>query len=101
MKKFLTLLSVVGLASFAWAATAKEESIERLQKSSEVLTQIAAAPDKGIPEEVLSNAKCVAVVPHLVKGGFVFGGKHGRGVATCRTTTGWSAPAFISVGGGS
>src|SRR5207253_11466753 len=71
------------------------------QKSAEVLTQIAQAPDKGIPEEVLSRAKCVAIVPHLVKGGFAFGGKHGRGVATCRTADGWSAPAFISVGGGS
>jgi lipid-binding SYLF domain-containing protein len=74
---------------------------ERLQLASEVLTQVVQAPDKGIPEEVLARVKCIAVVPHLVKGGFVFGGKHGRGVATCRTADGWSAPAFISVGGGS
>ena len=65
------------------------------------MTAIAHAPDKGIPDEVLSHAKCIAIVPNLVKGGFVFGGKHGRGVATCRTADGWSAPAFISVGGGS
>jgi lipid-binding SYLF domain-containing protein len=58
-------------------------------------------PDKGIPEEVLSNAKCIMVVPNLIKGGFIVGGKHGRGVASCRTADGWSAPAFISVGGGS
>ena len=101
MKKFIAFLSVVSLATFSWAGTAKEDSAERLQKSSEVLTQIANAPDKGIPEEVLGKAKCIAIVPHLVKGGFVFGGKHGRGVATCRTAEGWSAPAFISVGGGS
>lgn len=101
MKKFVAFLSVVGLAAFSWAGTAKEDSTERLTKSSEVLTQMAQAPDKGIPEEVLSRAKCIAIVPHLVKGGFVFGGKHGRGVATCRTADGWSAPAFISVGGGS
>ncbi len=69
--------------------------------ASDVLSQMSAAPDKGIPEEVLASAKCIAVVPHLVKGGFIFGGKHGRGVATCRTEDGWSAPAFISVGGGS
>jgi SH3 domain-containing YSC84-like protein 1 len=50
---------------------------------------------------VIDNAKCIAVVPNLIKGAFIFGGKHGRGVATCRTATGWSAPAFISVGGGS
>jgi lipid-binding SYLF domain-containing protein len=60
-----------------------------------------ATPDKGIPEEVLSNAKCILVVPNLIKGGFIFGGKHGRGVASCRTVSGWSAPAFVSVGGGS
>src|SRR5437899_5534450 len=101
MKKFVAFLSVLGLASLGWAGTAKEDSAERLRMSSEVLTQIAHAPDKGIPEEVLAHAKCIAVVPHLVKGGFVFGGKHGRGVATCRTAEGWSAPAFISVGGGS
>src|ERR1043165_3950660 len=101
MKKFVALVSMVCLATFSWAATAKEEAADRLQKSAEVLTQIAQAPDKGIPEEVLSHAKCIAIVPHLVKGGFVFGGKHGRGVATCRTADGWSAPAFISVGGGS
>lgn len=59
------------------------------------------AADKGIPEEVLNNAKCIVVVPHLVKGGFVIGGEHGRGVATCRTKEGWSAPAFVSIGGGS
>jgi len=101
MKKFVAFVSMVCLATLSWAATAKEEAADRLQKSAEVLTQIAQAPDKGIPEEVLSHAKCIAIVPHLVKGGFVFGGKHGRGVATCRTADGWSAPAFISVGGGS
>lgn len=101
MKKFVAFLSMVCLATLSWAATAKEEAADRLQKSAEVLTQIAQAPDKGIPEEVLSHSKCIAIVPHLVKGGFVFGGKHGRGVATCRTAEGWSAPAFISVGGGS
>ena len=60
-----------------------------------------ATPDKGIPEEVLSSAKCIVVVPDLIKGGFIFGGKHGRGVASCRTAEGWSAPAFVSIGGGS
>ena len=96
------LFCLVGLlSSSAWAGSAREDSVERLQNSAEVLNAIIAAPDKGIPEEVLDNAKCIAVVPHLIKGGFIVGGKHGRGVATCRTKSGWSAPAFISVGGGS
>jgi lipid-binding SYLF domain-containing protein len=98
---FLMVLSFVGLGgSLAWA-DARQDSVARLKMSTEVLQAIMNTPDKGIPEEVLDNAKCMMVVPHLVKGGFVFGGKHGRGVATCRTAKGWSAPAFISVGGGS
>src|SRR5712675_2031445 len=77
------------------------DSVARLQSSVDVLHAIMATPDKGIPEEVLSDAKCILVVPNLIKGGFIVGGKHGRGVATCRTAGGWSAPAFVSVGGGS
>jgi lipid-binding SYLF domain-containing protein len=104
MKKALSVLLVgfMGLfATFAWAGSAREDSVARLQSSVEVLHSIMATPDKGIPEEVLSNAKCILVVPDLIKGGFIFGGKHGRGVASCRTSSGWSAPAFVSVGGGS
>jgi len=84
-----------------WAASGVEDSIERLQLSSDTLQAMINTPDKGIPEEVLNNAKCIVVVPHLVKGGFVIGGEHGRGVASCRTKEGWSAPAFVSIGGGS
>jgi SH3 domain-containing YSC84-like protein 1 len=84
-----------------WAASGHQESIERLQMSTDVLHSIMEAPDKGIPEEVLSGTKCIVVVPHLVKGGFIFGAEHGRGIASCRTTEGWSAPAFVSIGGGS
>lgn len=104
MKKTMSLLlvSFIGLVgSYAWAGSAREDSVARLQSSVDVLHAIMAIPDKGIPEEVLSNAKCIVVVPDLVKGGFIFGAKHGRGVASCRTSDGWSAPAFVSVGGGS
>ena len=98
----LVLFSLGGLlGSLAWASSAREDSAERLQNAANVLNEIMSAPDKGIPEEVLDSAKCVLVVPHLVKGGFIIGGKHGRGVGSCRTKAGWSAPAFISVGGGS
>jgi SH3 domain-containing YSC84-like protein 1 len=97
----LVLFSLGLLGSLAWAGSAREDSAERLQNAANVLNEIMSAPDKGIPEEVLDSAKCVLVIPHLVKGGFIIGGKHGRGVGSCRTNTGWSAPAFISVGGGS
>lgn len=93
------LLSLVGTAAFA--GSDREETVDRLHNSVEVLQSIMSTPDKGIPEEVLSGAKCMVVVPHLIKGGFIIGGKHGRGVASCRTSDGWSAPAFVSVGGGS
>ena len=104
MKKTMSLLlmSILGMVgTYAWAGSAREDSVDRLQRSVTVLHAIMTTPDKGIPEEVLSNAKCILVVPDLIKGGFIFGGKHGRGVATCRTAEGWSAPAFVSVGGGS
>jgi lipid-binding SYLF domain-containing protein len=104
MKRFsnlsLLFLSIL-FGNIAWAGTTLEDSTARLRDSGAVLMEIAAAPDRGIPEEVLNNAKCVVVVPNLIKGGFIFGAKHGRGVATCRTEQGWSAPAFISVSGGS
>jgi lipid-binding SYLF domain-containing protein len=104
MKKTMSLLlmSVMGMVgTYAFAGSAREDSVDRLQRSVFVIRAIMSTPDKGIPEEVLSGAKCILVVPDLIKGGFVFGGKHGRGVATCRTADGWSAPAFVSVGGGS
>jgi SH3 domain-containing YSC84-like protein 1 len=104
MKKTISvlLMGFMGLfATFAWAGSAREDSEKRLESSVDVLHAIMAAPDKGIPDEVLSNAKCILVVPDLIKGGFIFGAKHGRGVASCRTPDGWSAPAFVSVGGGS
>ncbi len=97
---FVTISIFTLLVSSLWA-DAVSESKDRLRDAGNVLKEIMAAPDKGIPEEVLENAKCVVVVPNLVKGGFILGGKHGRGVATCRTASGWSAPAFVSVGGGS
>jgi lipid-binding SYLF domain-containing protein len=84
-----------------WASSGREDSIDRLQSATDVLHSIQATPDHGIPDSVLNDAKCIIVVPNLIKGGFIFGAKHGRGVATCRTESGWSAPAFISIGGGS
>lgn len=103
MKKTISMLlmSLMGMVGTYAYGTARNDTVDRLQSSVEVLRAIMNTPDKGIPEEVLADAKCIVVVPHLIKGGFIFGGKHGRGVASCRTSGGWSAPAFVSVGGGS
>jgi SH3 domain-containing YSC84-like protein 1 len=92
---FFALLISTSSLCFAESAAGRADS------AATVLNEIMAAPDKGIPEEVLSSAKCIAVVPSLLKGGFVFGGSHGRGMATCRTESGWSAPAPFHMTGGS
>lgn len=83
------------------SAEDRDKVMARLDDSSKILNQLLATPDKGIPDKVFESAKCVAVVPSMVKGGFVFGAEHGRGVATCRTSHGWSAPAMFVVTGGS
>ena len=85
MKKFMLFVALLSFASLGWAESNLESSTDRLDNAAKVLHEIMAAPDKGIPEEVLEHAKCVAVVPHMIKGGFVFGAENGRGVATCRT----------------
>ena len=100
MRKVIFILAMFGLGTLCWARSGREDATERLDNAKQVLHEIMGMPDKGIPEEVLEHAKCIAVVPHMVKGGFVFGVKGGKGVATCRTSNGWSAPAFITISGG-
>ncbi len=98
----LAVLAAAVLAStMAVAAEEPSEQVKRMDAAATVLDEIMGTPDKGIPEELLDSAKCVAVIPSMVKIGFVFGGRHGRGIATCRTASGWSAPAPFSVTGGS
>ncbi len=101
MKKLITLVAVLSLTGIAWADSDREATVDRLDHAGQILHEVMAAPDSGIPEEVLEHAKCVAVVPHMIKGGFIFGAENGRGVATCRVKGGWSAPAFFAITGGS
>ncbi len=101
MKKIMTLVALLSMTTIGWANSDREATNDRLDHAGSVMHEIMAAPDKGIPEEVLEHAKCVAVVPHLLKGGFVVGAQNGRGVATCKTANGWSAPLFFSLTGGS
>src|SRR5580693_1750341 len=101
MKKAITLVALLSVSTIGWAGSGREATADRLDHAGRVLHEIMSAPDRGIPEEVLEHARCVAVVPHLLKGGFVFGAENGRGVATCRTENGWSAPAFFTITGGS
>jgi len=104
MKKALLLtLLVVSLCSLTLADDTEKESkaSDRVQSAADVLNEIQSAPDSGIPQEILGSADCVAVVPSMLKGGFIVGAKYGRGLASCRTPKGWSAPAFFTVAGGS
>jgi SH3 domain-containing YSC84-like protein 1 len=103
MKRLWLLAAVVSLSSLVFAVDEPKESkaTDRVQASADVLNEIQAAPDSGIPQEILGRAECVAVVPSMLKGGFIVGAKYGRGIASCRAAKGWSAPAFFMVTGGS
>src|SRR6201993_3791684 len=104
MKKTLLLLLVVTLSALAFGEDEKKDNSkaeDRLQAAATVLNEIESAPDTGIPEEVLGSAEFVAVVPSLLEGGFIVAANYGRGVASCRTSSGWSAPAFLFTSGGS
>lgn len=100
MKKALIAL-VVLVTTTASLASSRKDDVKRLNESATVLNEIMAAPDKGIPQEVITNAKCIAVIPNMLKAAFGFGGAYGKGVASCRNANGWSAPAFFSLKGGS
>jgi SH3 domain-containing YSC84-like protein 1 len=105
-RKLNYLISILCLALVVSAAgLAKDkntrDSASQANKASTVLKEIMGAPDKAIPKDVLDKAECVAVFPQVIKAGFIIGGRGGRGVASCRTPSGWSAPAFFNLGGGS
>ncbi len=102
MKNNLLIVSVAGLGLVLPAlASDRDDDIGRVQKATEVFQEIMATPDKGIPRDLLEKAKCVAIIPGEEKAAFIFGGNYGKGLATCRTANGWSAPMFVAVGGGS
>jgi len=100
MRNYAFALLTMISATSVFAGPGEQDAVARLKDAGLVMHEIMAAPDKGIPEEVLHDAKCIAVIPNMAKGAFLVGGEHGRGVVTCRASHGWSAPAFLSIGGG-
>ena len=82
-------------------AKSNSDEVELLQKSSEVLRDLTKVPEDGIPRELLARAEGIIVIPSLVKGGFIVGGKHGKGVMSAKTSGGWSPPAVVKMTGGS
>jgi lipid-binding SYLF domain-containing protein len=101
MKKIFTTLMMVFFACGFALADDRSDDLDRVENSATVLDEIMAARDKGIPEEILGSAKCVAVVPSMLKGAFIVGINRGKGIASCQTANGWSAPAFFVIEGGS
>jgi len=100
--KRITVVLIMLAATAAWAQSgARSADVERVETAATVLSQIMGAPDAAIPDTIMDGAKCLAIVPSMLKASFLFGANYGKGVATCRTTTGWSAPVFFKVEGGS
>jgi SH3 domain-containing YSC84-like protein 1 len=94
------LVLFLGLPAIA-SASDREDDVKRLQHATTVFKEIMDTPDKGIPQELLETAKCIAIIPGELKFAFILGANHGRGLATCRTDHGWTAPMFVAVDGGS
>jgi lipid-binding SYLF domain-containing protein len=104
MKRISAVVCTLALCASTLAAVAegdKAKIAERLVSAQAVLNEVMATPDKGIPQSILAGASCVVVVPKYKKGAFVVGAQYGQGVSTCRTPSGWSAPVFVQLAGGS
>jgi lipid-binding SYLF domain-containing protein len=101
LKKFLAVATLALLVTLTAVASDREDDVKRTHKAAEVFRDIMNAPDQGIPHDLLESAKCIAIIPGEVKFAFIFGGNYGRGLATCRTGHGWSAPMFLAIDGGS
>jgi lipid-binding SYLF domain-containing protein len=105
MKRMTGIICGMALMAATFSGSAqgqdKEKLSERLTAAQDVMNEIMATPDKGIPQGILAGARCVTVIPAYKKGAFVVGAQYGQGVATCRTARGWSAPVFVRLAGGS
>jgi lipid-binding SYLF domain-containing protein len=103
MKVTASLLPVfltVSMTAPLWAESL-EDTEKRINESARVLMELTTAGDKSIPRDLLEKAQCVGIVPGLKRAGFIFGGEYGKGIVTCRTTDGWSAPETVRIEGGS
>jgi lipid-binding SYLF domain-containing protein len=102
MLKRLLIVTTLGLlVTLDAVASDREDDVNRIHKAAQVFREIMNTPDQSIPQELLESAKCIAIIPGDVKFAFIFGGNYGRGLATCRTGHGWSAPMFVAIEGGS
>ena len=100
-KRILAVTILIAIASLTAVASDREDDVNRTQKAAQVFKEIMNTPDRGIPSNLLESAKCIAIIPGDKKFAFIFGGSYGRGLATCRTEHGWSAPIFVAIDSGS
>jgi len=101
LKRILIGTMLALFVSLTAVASDREDDVNRTNKAAQVLQEIMNTPDQGIPSDLLRSAKCIAIIPGDKKFAFIFGGSYGRGLATCRTGHGWSAPMFVAIDGGS
>ena len=102
MKKLIGLFCAVAISASLTPARAQDAKLgDRLNDAANVIDEVMGVPDKGIPQSILADAKCVVVVPSFKKAAFGVGAQYGQGVASCRTPRGWSAPVFVRLEGGS
>ena len=103
MLRRILVVTVLGLlvTLTAVASSDREDDVSRTHKAAQVFKEIMNTPDQGIPQDLLESAKCIAIIPGDVKFALILGGSYGRGLATCRTTHGWSAPVFVAIDSGS
>jgi lipid-binding SYLF domain-containing protein len=100
----LLLICLAGSNAAQAETTAAKKEAKRLERAAEVFREILTAPDQGLPQQLLDRAQCVVVIPSMLKAGFVFGGRYGRGVVSCRKSGGaepWGPPSMVMLGGGS
>ncbi|MGD0929980.1 MAG: lipid-binding SYLF domain-containing protein [Candidatus Korobacteraceae bacterium] len=101
LKRILSFTTLILLVTLPAVASDRDNDVNRTNKAAQVFNEIMNAPDQGIPQDLLESAKCIAIIPGDLKFAFIFGGNYGRGLASCRTRHGWSAPMFLALDGGS
>jgi len=101
LKRALIFSAIVLMGSQFATASDRDDDAARSQKAAEVFKAIMDTPDSAIPQDLLEKAKCIAIIPGDKKFAFIFGGSYGRGLVTCRTERGWSAPLFLALDAGS
>jgi lipid-binding SYLF domain-containing protein len=101
MRMILAATLAIAPLAIAPLLAKDSDSVKRLNEAAVVFSEVMATPDKGIPEDLLANARCIVIVPSLKTAAFVVGAKYGKGFVSCRHDGGWSAPGAVRVEGGS